>query len=167
MWETWVQSLGQEDPLEKEMATHSSTLAWEIPWTEEPDRLQSMGSQRVGHNWVTSLYQLYSDWWEVITHYSFDLHFCNNEQCWVSFHVFIGHLYVIFGEMSIYMLCPLFDWVVVFLVLSCVSCVPVFFIVLWQSSDLKTIWCPFYIGIVCRGQWLQINIETETFRIAV
>ena len=45
MWETWVQSLGQEDPLEKEMATHCGTLAWKIPWTEEPDRLQSMGSQ--------------------------------------------------------------------------------------------------------------------------
>ena len=55
MWETRVQSLGQEDLLEKEMATHSSSLAWEIPWTEEPGRLQSMGLQRVGHNWVTSL----------------------------------------------------------------------------------------------------------------
>ena len=50
MWETWVRSLGREDPLEKEMAIHSSTLAWKIPWTEEPDRLQSMGSQRVGHD---------------------------------------------------------------------------------------------------------------------
>ena len=49
MWETQVQSLGWEDPLEKEMATHSSTLAWKIPWTEEHGRLQSMGSQRVGH----------------------------------------------------------------------------------------------------------------------
>ena len=48
--ETWVQSLGWEDPLEKEMATHSSVLAWKIPWTEEPGRLQSTGSQRVGHN---------------------------------------------------------------------------------------------------------------------
>ena len=48
--ETWVQSLGWEDPLEKEMATHSSTLAWKIPWTEEPGGLQSMGSQRVRHN---------------------------------------------------------------------------------------------------------------------
>ena len=48
--ETWVQSLGQEDPLEKEMATHSSTLVWKIPWTETPGRLQSMGSQRVGHD---------------------------------------------------------------------------------------------------------------------
>ena len=55
MRETWVQSLGWEDLLEKEMATHSSILAWKIPWTEEPGRLQSMGSQRVGHNWATSL----------------------------------------------------------------------------------------------------------------
>ena len=46
MWETWVRSLGREDPLEKEMATHSSILAWKIPWTEEPGRLQSMGSQK-------------------------------------------------------------------------------------------------------------------------
>ena len=48
VWETWVRSLGWEDPLEKEMATHSSTLAWRIPWTEEPGRLQSIGSLRVG-----------------------------------------------------------------------------------------------------------------------
>ena len=50
MWETRVQSLGQEDLLEKEMATHSSILAWKIPQTEEPGRLQSMGSQRIGHD---------------------------------------------------------------------------------------------------------------------
>ena len=50
MRETWVQSLSREDPLEKEMATHSSTLAWKIPWTEEPGRLQSMGLQRIGHD---------------------------------------------------------------------------------------------------------------------
>ena len=49
-WETQVRSLGWEDPLEKEMATHSSIVAWTIPWTEEPRRLQSMESQRVGHN---------------------------------------------------------------------------------------------------------------------
>ena len=49
MWETWVQSLGREDPLEEEMATHSSIRAWEIPWTKDPGGLQSMGSQRVGH----------------------------------------------------------------------------------------------------------------------
>ena len=56
MQETRVWSLGREDPLEKEMATHSSTLAWKIPWTEEPGRLQSMGSQRVGHDWATELH---------------------------------------------------------------------------------------------------------------
>ena len=51
-----VQSLGQEEPLEKEMATHSSILAWEIPWTEEPGGLQSIGSQRVRHNWETNTF---------------------------------------------------------------------------------------------------------------
>ena len=50
MQETWVQSLGWEDPLEEEMATHSIILVWKIPWTEEPGRLQSMGSKRVGHD---------------------------------------------------------------------------------------------------------------------
>ena len=50
MRDTWVRSLGWEDPLEKEIGTHSSTLAWKIPWTEEPCRLQSMGSQRVGYD---------------------------------------------------------------------------------------------------------------------
>ena len=50
MQKTWVRSLGQEGPLEKEMAIHSNTLAWKIPWMEERGRLQSMGSQRVGHN---------------------------------------------------------------------------------------------------------------------
>ena len=51
--ESQVWSLGRDDPLEKGMATHSSILAWRIPWTEEPGGLQSMGSQRLGHDWVT------------------------------------------------------------------------------------------------------------------
>ena len=51
--ETWVRSLGREDPLEKEITTHSSILAWEIPWTKEPGRLQSMGSQRIRHHLAT------------------------------------------------------------------------------------------------------------------
>ena len=55
MQETWVRSLAQEDPLEKEMAPHSSTLAWKFPRTEEPGSLPSMGLQRVGHDWTTSL----------------------------------------------------------------------------------------------------------------
>ena len=50
MWETWVQSLGWEDPLEEVMAIHSSTLAWRNPWREEPGGLQSMGLQKVGHD---------------------------------------------------------------------------------------------------------------------
>ena len=50
MQETWVQSLGGEDPLEEEMTTHSSILAWRIPWTEEPGKIQFIGSQRVGHD---------------------------------------------------------------------------------------------------------------------
>ena len=56
MWETWVQSLGWGDLLEKEMVTHSSILAWKIPWREEPGRLQSMGSQRVGHDFTFTFY---------------------------------------------------------------------------------------------------------------
>ena len=55
--EMWVWSLGQENPLEKEMAIHSSILDWEISWTEEPDRLQSIGSQRDGHNLATKQQQ--------------------------------------------------------------------------------------------------------------
>ena len=55
MRETWVWSLDRKDPLKKEMATHSSILAWRIPWTEEPGELQPMGSQRVRHDWATSL----------------------------------------------------------------------------------------------------------------
>ena len=58
MREIQVQSLGREDPLEKELATHSRTLAWKIPWMEEPGGLQSMGSQRVRHDWATSLHFL-------------------------------------------------------------------------------------------------------------
>ena len=57
--ETQVWSLGREDPLEKEMATHSSTLAWQIPWMEDRGRLQFIGSQKVGHDWATSLFTFF------------------------------------------------------------------------------------------------------------
>ena len=60
MQETWVRSLGWDDAMDKEMATHSSILAWEIPWTEGLGGLQSMGSQRVGHEWGTNTYKVYS-----------------------------------------------------------------------------------------------------------
>jgi len=59
MWEIRVRSLGREDPLEKEMAAHSSILAWRITWTEEPGGLQSMGSQRVGHNSFFAFFRMY------------------------------------------------------------------------------------------------------------
>ena len=68
MRETWVRSLGWEDPLEEEMVTHSSILAWRIPWTEKPSRLQFAGSQRVGHDWVTSLYNYICYITECIAH---------------------------------------------------------------------------------------------------
>ena len=61
MRETWVRSLGWEDPLEKEMATHSSILAWKIPWTGDPGRLQSIQSQRARHDWVTSLHRAFKN----------------------------------------------------------------------------------------------------------
>ena len=74
MWETWVRSLGWEDPLEKGIATLSSNLAWRIPWTEEPGRLQSVGLQKVRCNWVTNTstfhdlitvaFTVYSDFWQ-------------------------------------------------------------------------------------------------------
>ena len=67
MQETWVQSLGWGDPLEKEIATLSSTLAWKIPWMEKPGRLQSMGSQTVGHDWAASLSLSECDTWTEIS----------------------------------------------------------------------------------------------------
>ena len=71
MQETQVWSLGREDPLEKEMATNSSSLAWRIPWREEPGRLQSMGSQRVRHDWATSLtHSLTGNVCYVLSHFS-------------------------------------------------------------------------------------------------
>ena len=102
MQETQVWSLGWEDPLEKEMATHSSTLAWKIPWTEEPGRLQSMGSQRVGHDWATSLYNFYfckntSDTSAILQFSSLTLQYCSltfNErhQCFSHCRVYWDHL---------------------------------------------------------------------------
>ena len=61
MQETWVRSLGQEDPLETGTAIHSSILAWRIPWTEEPDRLQFMGSERVRHHRATNLSTMFNE----------------------------------------------------------------------------------------------------------
>ena len=85
MWENQVQSLGQEAPLKKEIATHSSILVWKIPWMEEPGRLQSMGLQRVGHNWsdFTSLLQITS-------------------KCNIPFHVFILSADSLFCDVQVF-----------------------------------------------------------------
>ena len=74
MWETQVWSLGPEDPLEKEMATHCSILACRIPWTEEPGGLQSTGSQRVTHDWATNMFT--SHWWRWVQRACSLLCFC-------------------------------------------------------------------------------------------
>jgi len=73
----------------------------------------------------------HSEWCEMIPHCSFDLHFSNNEWCWAFFHVFIIHQYVFFGKISVYVLCPLFDWVI-FLVFSCMSFLYILEIILCQ-----------------------------------
>ena len=65
MWEIWVWSLGQEDPLEKGMSTHSNVLAWRIPWTEEPGELQFLGLQKGGHDWATNTFTLVSLSWSL------------------------------------------------------------------------------------------------------
>ena len=75
MRETWVRSLGWEGPLERKMAIHSSTLAWKIQWTEKRGGLQSMGSQRVGHDWATSLSLSLFIYWHLLRVY-----FLNNNQ---------------------------------------------------------------------------------------
>ena len=79
MQKTLVQYLSQEDPLEKDMATHSSILAWEIPWTEEPSGVQSMGSQRVGHNLVTEHACIYLSIYSSISHLSIYVSFYLSE----------------------------------------------------------------------------------------
>ena len=85
MQETWVWSMGWEDPLEKRMATHSSILSWRIPWTEEPGGLQSMELQKVRHDWVTNIHKhisriqrnpVWQAWWGVGITYLSELPFC-------------------------------------------------------------------------------------------
>ena len=71
VWETWVRSLGWEDPLEEEMAPHSSILAWRIPWAEEHGGLQSMGFQRVGHDSVTDQARTPTQLFQIIVYLQF------------------------------------------------------------------------------------------------
>ena len=82
MWETWVWSLGWEDGLEKGTYIYSSVLVWKLPWTEEPGRLQSIGLQKVGHDWVTFTYNWYTKKKKKIPHFS--AHF--PELCFILLH---------------------------------------------------------------------------------
>ena len=84
MQETWVRSLGQEDPLEKGKAAHSIILAWEIPWTQEPGRLQSMGSQRVRHDGATFTFPLKENYWiwDILKNYLMLTRSSKKESCW-------------------------------------------------------------------------------------
>ena len=129
MWETWVWSLGQEDPLEKEMATHSSILAWRVSWTEEPGRLQSAGSRRVRHNWATSL------------HFSSHTHQC------LLFVVIL--MVVILTGMSwyLYLIVILFCislMIVIFSIFSCACWLSVYY--LWKN--VCETFCPFFNWVV-------------------
>ena len=95
-WEIWVRSLGWEDPLEKEMAIHFSILAWRIPWMEELGGLQSMGSQRVGHDWATSLSQTY-----------FSMTFFDNKK-WTYYCMYILSFYHLFWGFIVHDACPFY-----------------------------------------------------------
>ena len=110
MWETQVQSLGQEDPLEKEMATHSSILAWRIPWTEEPDGLQSMGSQRVNYDKVTNTLT-FTQSFSLFLNGSYSMYSC----VWLLSFVLMSVI-VIQVSVSVYCVC----------VLSCLSHIQLF-----------------------------------------
>ena len=100
MQETRVRSLCREDPLEKEMASHSSTLSWRTPWREEPGRLQSMGSQRVGHYWATSLslslcmLMLLLAVCVYVSNTRMSICYINRYTCIADVHMYVGMIYL-------------------------------------------------------------------------
>ena len=106
--ETWVWSLDQEDPLEKETATHSSILALRIPWRDEPGRLQSTGSQRVGHNWATSisLSRLLLHGWDVFVVVQLCPTLCNPMDCSMPASLFFTISWSVLRLMSIELMMP-------------------------------------------------------------
>ena len=137
VWETWVWSLGQDDPLEKGMATHPSILAWRIPWTEEPGGLHPFGSQRVRPSWMTNtfIFTLYLNRYEVISNDAFELHFTDDLWCWTPFYISIAHLNA-FEKMSVWVLCPFF-------VCCCYWVVWVLYI-FWPLKPFKCMFCKYH-----------------------
>ena len=137
MWETWLRSLGREDPLQKKMAMHSSALAWKIPWAEEPGKLQSMGSQIVRHKWATSL--------------SF------------PFSVYSCHLFLVSSIRSLQFLSfimPFFAWNVPLISVTLLKWSLIFPSLLFFSTSLhcslkKAFLCPFYSLELC----IQLDIS--------
>ena len=105
MQETWVRSLGQEDPLEKEMATHSSTLTWKILWTEKPCRLQSTGSQRVRHDWAISLHFTFISILPKFIPFSLDNIAIIQHLCYSWFYGYIGLIFTV--RFPSYLVCML------------------------------------------------------------
>ena len=101
--ETWVRSLGQEDLLEKGKAAHSIILAWEIPWTQEPGRLQSMGTQRVRHDGATFTFPLKENYWiwDILKNYLMLIRSSKKESCWFL-HIEMFYFWMFFVEKKEY-----------------------------------------------------------------
>ena len=169
-WETWVRSLGQKDPLEKEMATPSSILAWEIPWTEKPVGLQSMGSQRVRHNWVTNTFTFtlsYTILWSTVA---------------LSSYMFRKlKMQLLFGLLFDQCQTPPVDCKLLEFIFSLLSLSPLYLlclakslclvgvqeIVFWMSKLLKNEWLDEFVKIINKEAYKQVGKEgTESKRVS-
>ena len=114
IWETRVQSLSQADHMEKEMATYSSTFAWGIPWAEEPGRLQSMGSQKVGRNLLTNQQKQQTEWWLLRGIRKDNKNFLHTYQCFSATCCSVAKLCLTLwprGLQHTSLLCPLYPGV--------------------------------------------------------
>ena len=128
--------LGREDPLEKEVAIHCSILAWEIPWTEKPGRLQSLGLQRVRHNSVIKLQQHSKGARQQGALVLICISLMISDAFMRTFHVHVGHLYVLFGKISIQFLCLFLNHIGCVGLFFCYSVVWIFY-VFWISTPYQ------------------------------
>ena len=141
MREIWIRSVGWEDPVDKEMATHSSTLAWKIPWAAEPGGLESMGSPRVWHNWATPLFHLAS----FLSHSCF--HFCKR----LAYISFLLSSYVVYLYWFVEILCIIwilihvvFTYVSIYVFSKSVTSLWTLFMVFCNRDLFKVQYCQFY-----------------------